>query len=74
VFNAGGRVTSRDVGDPGALAQTVQELLGMGLPLGQILPPVTRNVARVQRLSGKGRLAGEQGRAMIRRTFEEASR
>jgi beta-aspartyl-dipeptidase (metallo-type) len=68
--------------------------------LGQILPPFTSNVARVLRLSGKGRLAVgpdadlvvlesegsvgdvmangrwhmEQGRAVIRGTFEEASR
>jgi beta-aspartyl-dipeptidase (metallo-type) len=88
------------VGDPGALAQTVHELLRKGLTLGQILPPFTSNVARVLRLSGKGRLAVgtdadlvvlesdgrirdvmangrwhvEQSRAVIRGTFEEASR
>lgn len=100
VFDTDGRVTQMDVGDPAALAQTVQELLRTGLNLGQILPPFTSNVARVLRLSGKGRLAAgsdadlvvlesngairdvmangrwhvDQGRAVIRGTFEEASR
>jgi beta-aspartyl-dipeptidase (metallo-type) len=57
VFDGDGRVTAMDVGDPGALAQTLQELLGRGLDLGQILPPFTVNAARVLRLERKGRIA-----------------
>ena len=100
VFDGEGRVAAMDVGDPGAMAQTVRELLARGAGLPQILPPFTSNVARVLRLSGKGRLVVgadadlvvlqsdgrirdvmangrwhvEQGRAVIRGTFEEASR
>jgi beta-aspartyl-dipeptidase (metallo-type) len=100
VFDGEGRVAAMDVGDPGAMAQTVQQLLGRGVRLEQILPPFTSNVARVLRLSGKGRLVVgadadlvvlesdgrigdvmangrwhvDQGRAVIRGTFEEASR
>jgi beta-aspartyl-dipeptidase (metallo-type) len=98
VFDRDGRVAAMGVGDPGALAQTVQELLGRGHTLGQILPPFTSNVARLLRLPRKGRLVPgadadlvvldhegrirdvmangrwhvEQGRAVIRGTFEEA--
>jgi beta-aspartyl-dipeptidase (metallo-type) len=57
VFDRDGRVAAMDVGDPGALARTVQELLGRGLGLEQILPPFTSNVARVLRLGRKGRIA-----------------
>jgi beta-aspartyl-dipeptidase (metallo-type) len=100
VFDDDGRVAAMGVGDPGALARTVQELLGRGLDLGRILPPFTANVARVLRLARKGRIAPgadadlvvlddagkvwdvmangrwhvERGRAVIRGTFEEASR
>ncbi len=57
VFDRDGRVTSMGVGDPGALAATLRELLGRGIPLERVLPPFTRNVARVLRLERKGQLA-----------------
>jgi beta-aspartyl-dipeptidase (metallo-type) len=56
VFDRDGRVTSMDIGDPGALAGTVSELLGRGVALEKILPAFTSNVARVLRLDSKGRL------------------
>ncbi len=48
-FDADGRVTSMDVGDPGALACTLRALLGSGAPLGRVLPAFTRNPARLLR-------------------------
>lgn len=55
-FDADGRVAAMDVGDPGALADTVAALAAAGWPLEHILPPVTANVARHWRLPRKGRL------------------
>jgi beta-aspartyl-dipeptidase (metallo-type) len=57
VFDRDGRVTSMDIGDPGALAATVRQLIDRGTPLERILPGFTRNVARVLRLAGKGYLS-----------------
>jgi beta-aspartyl-dipeptidase (metallo-type) len=56
-FDADGRVTSMDMGDPGALAHTLRELLGLGEPLERVLPAFTRNPARLLRLAGKGEIA-----------------
>ena len=56
VFDAAGRVTSMDVGRPGSLALTLQELLKSGRTLQQVLPAFTINVAQTLRLPGKGRL------------------
>lgn len=56
-FDADGRVTSMDVGDPGALALTLRELLARGEPLERVLPAFTRNPARLLRLAGKGEIA-----------------
>ncbi len=53
-FDSDGRVASMDVGDPGALAGTLRELLQSGVPLIQALPPFTSNVSRALRLPGKG--------------------
>lgn len=55
-FDADGRVAHMDVGAPGALLETINALLTRGLPLDQALPPFTSNVARLLRLSGKGRI------------------
>ncbi len=57
VFDAAGRVTSMDVGRPGALALTLQEVVKSGRPLEQVLPAFTTNVAAALRLPGKGRLS-----------------
>jgi beta-aspartyl-dipeptidase (metallo-type) len=54
VFDADGRVAAMGVGDPGALAATVRELLDSGVALEQALPPFTSNVSRLLRLPGKG--------------------
>jgi beta-aspartyl-dipeptidase (metallo-type) len=54
VFDADGRVAAMDVGDPGALAATLRELLDSGVALEQALPPFTSNVSRLLRLPGKG--------------------
>ena len=56
VFDATGRVTSMDVGRPGALALTLQELVQRGRTLEELLPAFTTNVAELLRLPGKGRL------------------
>jgi beta-aspartyl-dipeptidase (metallo-type) len=57
VFDADGRVVRMGVGDSGALARTVAELLARGHPLARILPPLTSTVAALLRLPGKGRIA-----------------
>lgn len=57
VFDAEGRIACMDVGAPGALAETVAELVSRGRRLEEVLPVVTENVARVLRLAGKGRVA-----------------
>lgn len=55
-FDADGRVTRWGVGSPESLAQTLAELLDRGLPLDDVLPPFTSNVAGLLRLPGKGRI------------------
>jgi beta-aspartyl-dipeptidase (metallo-type) len=56
-FDAHGRVCGMDVGAPGALLQTLAELLARGVPLAEALPAFTANVADALRLAGKGRVA-----------------
>ncbi|MEJ1249576.1 beta-aspartyl-peptidase [Denitratimonas tolerans] len=56
-FDADGRVCGMDVGAPGALLETLAELLARGVPLPEALPVFTSNVARALRLAGKGRVA-----------------
>ena len=46
-----------DVGRPAALAEALQALLAAGLPLEDVLPVFTSNVAAALRLPGKGRIA-----------------
>jgi beta-aspartyl-dipeptidase (metallo-type) len=56
VFDADGRVSSMDVGEPAAIAGALRRLLLRGEPLERVLPAFTANVARVLRLGGKGHL------------------
>ncbi len=55
-FDASGRVVSMDVGDSGALMETIGTLLRAGHALPDILPAFTSNVAALLRLPGKGRV------------------
>ncbi|MCX7564073.1 beta-aspartyl-peptidase [Xanthomonadaceae bacterium XH05] len=56
-FDAHGHVCGMDVGKPGALLETVSELIARGVPLERALPPFTANVATALRLARKGRIA-----------------
>ncbi len=56
-FDADGRVTHMGVAAPGALLQTLGELLARGVPLTAALPAFTSNPARLLRLPAKGRIA-----------------
>ncbi len=56
-FDADGHVSHMDVGAPGALLATLNELLARGLSLSQALPAFTNNPARLLRLANKGRIA-----------------
>jgi len=55
-FDADGRVCSMDVGDSGALLDTLNELLAGGLRLERALPAFTSNPAALLRLPGKGHI------------------
>jgi beta-aspartyl-dipeptidase (metallo-type) len=57
VFDANGELVKMDFATSAGLAETLQELAGRGHGLEDILPCMTRNVARLLRLSGKGRIA-----------------
>lgn len=57
VFDADGRVAHMAVGDAGAMAAALAELLRRGHPLEAVLPCFTSNVAALLRLRGKGVLA-----------------
>jgi len=56
-FDADGHVAHMDVGDAGALLQTLAELVARGVPLERALPAFTSNPARLLRLARKGRIA-----------------
>jgi beta-aspartyl-dipeptidase (metallo-type) len=56
-FDAEGRMLHMDIGRPGALLQTIQELLRGGAQLANILPAFTSNVACLLRLPAKGTIA-----------------
>lgn len=53
-FDAVGQLSHMDVGTPGALLETLRELLSRGLALDRILPALTSNVAALLRLPRKG--------------------
>lgn len=55
-FDVDRRLVAMDVGRPNAVAQTLEALLGRGLPLEDVLPVFTRNVADLLRLPRKGRI------------------
>ena len=57
VFAADKSVASYDVGEPGALAHTLKQLLCTGQALERVLPAFTSNVARLLRFAAKGRIA-----------------
>ena len=56
-FDAHGQVCGMDVGAPGALLETLAELVARGVPLPEALPAFTANVASALRLPTKGRIA-----------------
>lgn len=56
-FDTQGTVTRMDFGRPQTLLETLQECLDQNLPLPQVLPMFTSNVADLLRLPHKGRLA-----------------
>jgi beta-aspartyl-dipeptidase (metallo-type) len=56
-FDANGRVTHMDVGDPGALLETLATLVQRGHALSRVLPAFTRTPATLLRLPRKGVLA-----------------
>ncbi len=56
-FDADGHVSHMDVGEAGALLQTLGELVMRGVPLERALPAFTSNPARLLRLARKGRIA-----------------
>ncbi|MEZ5546052.1 MAG: beta-aspartyl-peptidase [Lysobacteraceae bacterium] len=56
-FDAHGHIEHMDVGDSGALLETLGDVLAAGLPLERALPPFTSNVADLLRLPNKGRIA-----------------
>ena len=55
-FDAEGRMLRMDIGDPGALAETLADLLGSGVAPELAVAPFSRNVARLLRLTQKGQI------------------
>ena len=55
-FDGEGRVTHMGVGSPGALLETLLELVASGESLERVLPAFTSNPADLLRLTGKGRI------------------
>jgi len=56
-FDASGELRRMEFATPAGLHETLCELLRRGRPLEAVLPSMTRNVARLLRLEGKGRIA-----------------
>lgn len=56
-FDADGHVSHMDIGAPGALLATLNELVRREVPLEDALPAFTSNPADLLRLPGKGRIA-----------------
>jgi beta-aspartyl-dipeptidase (metallo-type) len=56
VYDREGRIVSMDVGAPSSLSAALAQLLARGLPIEQVLPVFTANVAAQLRLPGKGRI------------------
>ena len=55
-FNNQGELTRMGVGRSSTLAETLKHLIDHGVPLEEILPTLTSNVADLLKLSAKGRL------------------
>lgn len=55
-FGADGHVAHMDVGDAGALLETLREVVARGVPLERALPAFTSNPAKLLRLAQKGRI------------------
>jgi len=56
-FDSEGQMLHMDIGAPGALLDTLRELLQRGRRLAEVLPAFTSNPAQLLRLAGKGRVA-----------------
>lgn len=56
-YDADQRIVGVDVGRPAAVGDTLTALLVLGLPLEDVLPIFTSNVAALLRLPAKGRIA-----------------
>ena len=56
-YDADRRIVSMAVGQPAAISGALTELLARGLPLEDVLPVFTSNVATLLRLPRKGRIA-----------------
>ena len=55
-FDAEGHVSHMDVGEAGALLETLREVVARGVPLERALPAFTSNPAHLLRLTQKGRI------------------
>lgn len=56
VFDQNGHMVKMDFATPAGLPETLRELIERGFSLGQVLPSMTTNVARLLRLKNKGRI------------------
>jgi len=56
VFDQNGHMVKMDFASSAGLPETLRELVGRGYSLGQVLPSMTTNVARLLRLENKGRI------------------
>jgi beta-aspartyl-dipeptidase (metallo-type) len=56
VFDRNGHMVKMDFATSAGLPETLRELLGRGYSLGQVLPSMTTNVARLLKLENKGRI------------------
>ncbi len=56
VFNDEGEMLQMDIGRPASLIATLVDLLGAGVPLEDVLPAFTSNVASILRLRDRGRI------------------
>lgn len=65
VFDAQGEMVKMDFATSAGLPETLQELVRRGRSLSQVLPCMTRNVARALRLPGKGHLAVGQDADLV---------
>ena len=64
-FDGDGRIVRMDVGQPSAIAETLETLVTRGHALEDVLPVFTSNVASLLRLSQKGRLAAGHDADML---------